>query len=72
MAASGSRFIFLDVDGVLVSRRCLDLEFDNGDESLIFAEGLGYPLERACVERLAQIQSDTKAVVVRRALAPQG
>ena len=42
--------IFLDVDGVLVTSRCLQCSYDQNDQTLIFDPAdVEYPIEKRCV-----------------------
>lgn len=51
--------IFLDVDGVLASKRCLLGEFDEDDQTLFFSSihysGVVTPLEKQCIKNLKKI-----------------
>eukprot|EP00300_Choanocystis_sp_HF-7_P026324 c29324_g1_i1.p1 GENE.c29324_g1_i1~~c29324_g1_i1.p1 ORF type:complete len:167 (-),score=27.86 c29324_g1_i1:71-571(-) len=51
------RFVFLDVDGVLVTRRGLLLDFEENDPTLIFdsADHILFPIERSCLAALAAV-----------------
>ena len=57
--------VFLDVDGVLASKRCITLEYSEGDATLVEdASDKCFPLEVRCIDELKRVVDATKARIV--------
>ena len=57
--------IFLDCDGVLNTTRCLQLDYEENDNTLLFDPNDKYsPLEKRCLSNLKDLIEKTQAKIV--------
>ena len=58
------KIIFLDVDGVLVSARCLTYDFEESDATLFFSAAHSVPFERKALAALQRLVQGSGARIV--------